>query len=428
MEETQDMIDEVKQLLTLAPDDASLQSLLDQLHLTLNEQQEQQQEKQQESSKTESCVIPFSIDGHCYLLPAIVIKSDDAHSTVFVVTPITQTTIPCSAFLSGQPCTCTTHGMTIPTDELLPMEALMQDDYHLDDCVWVKDDNSGLYVKATVEDHLATGEWRVQIVSTRQNKTVSALIPVKDLLKEESPQQMDNDDEENNEEDEVSDQEYGISILHHHQQQSENWASWQEHTTGFGAKMLAKMGYVTGQGLGRGNQGRVDPVPATKRRAGDRVGLGSLAGIASKKETKVINKKKQQLKSIPRRAGHQDMFATMNKMLVSDSATSTTASMSSSSTSFKEQEHNIATIGRSTADPKSSQRDLAKLQTKIAGTENELARAMEAIRRNKGTLTENQFKDQAKLIGQRLDGLKAQASTLQGSIKRTTDREKMYTF
>lgn len=37
---------------------------------------------------------------------------------------------------------------------------------------------------------------------------------------------------------------------------------WEEHTKGIGSKLMSKMGYVFGQGLGRNRQGRIEPVEA----------------------------------------------------------------------------------------------------------------------------------------------------------------------
>ncbi|KAI8141080.1 hypothetical protein BJV82DRAFT_620755 [Fennellomyces sp. T-0311] len=372
MEETENMIREIKELMALDPTDQSLPALLEQLYATLHDQQQSNQ-----------CVVPFTIDDHCYLLPAIVIDSGSAQSTVFIMTPITEDTVPCTDYLAGRQCECNQHGITFANDELLPMEALLQDEYHLDQRVWVKDSDA-VYVMARVQDALATGEWRVELASTRQSRTVSTLIPVKDLLEGDEPQQEVSSDEE-------------VEV----EQRQEGWASWQAHTTGFGAKMLAKMGYVTGQGLGRENQGRVNPVEAAKRRGDERLGLGG------EKKKKPVKQKQQ----MPR---GQDMFTMMNKMLSNPPSSSS--------------ESPIPNAKRVERDPKAAQRELAKLQSKVAATQAELSQAMESVRRNRGSSMEQQFKDQAKSVGQKLEQLKTQASTLQNSIKQTKDREKMILF
>ena len=42
------------------------------------------------------------------------------------------------------------------------------------------------------------------------------------------------------------------------------FGSWEKHTTGFGSKMLQKMGWKHGQGLGSSGEGIVNPVKATR--------------------------------------------------------------------------------------------------------------------------------------------------------------------
>ena len=43
-----------------------------------------------------------------------------------------------------------------------------------------------------------------------------------------------------------------------------DFGRWEKHTTGFGSKMLSKMGWKSGMGLGAKGEGIVNPVRATK--------------------------------------------------------------------------------------------------------------------------------------------------------------------
>ena len=48
--------------------------------------------------------------------------------------------------------------------------------------------------------------------------------------------------------------------------------SWEDHTRGMGSKIMAQMGYITGTGLGKRADGRVNPVEATVLPAGKSLG------------------------------------------------------------------------------------------------------------------------------------------------------------
>ncbi|XP_014206891.1 zinc finger CCCH-type with G patch domain-containing protein [Copidosoma floridanum] len=49
---------------------------------------------------------------------------------------------------------------------------------------------------------------------------------------------------------------------------NERLGDWEKHTRGIGSKLMAQMGYITGTGLGRRSDGRVNPVEATVLPAG----------------------------------------------------------------------------------------------------------------------------------------------------------------
>lgn len=104
------------------------------------------------------------------------------------------------------------------------------------------------------------------------------------------------------------------------------------------------------------------------------------------------------------------------------------SSSSSLSKKIKPSQKTSSTMFAGQMDVKAANRTLAKLQTEIASVSNQLAKAIEAIQRNRGTATENQFRSKAKAVAKKLEDLKLEASTLQNSIKQAKDREKMISF
>eukprot|EP00116_Pleurobrachia_bachei_P001896 sb/3462158/ len=54
---------------------------------------------------------------------------------------------------------------------------------------------------------------------------------------------------------------------------SKDYASWEKFTTGAGSKLMAKMGYIPGQGLGKSGKGVVEPITAHLRK-GRNAGMG----------------------------------------------------------------------------------------------------------------------------------------------------------
>lgn len=63
------------------------------------------------------------------------------------------------------------------------------------------------------------------------------------------------------------------------QASSSKLGAFEKHTRGFGSKMMAKMGFVEGSGLGKDGQGLVEPILAIKRPKS--LGLGvQFAGVA----------------------------------------------------------------------------------------------------------------------------------------------------
>ena len=79
------------------------------------------------------------------------------------------------------------------------------------------------------------------------------------------------------------------NTVRHDGRLNKDYASWEKYTTGIGSKLMAKMGYEPGKGLGKEGQGLVEPVRAHLRK-GRRTGMSYFG--AEKKAVADIREKK----------------------------------------------------------------------------------------------------------------------------------------
>ncbi|EDO49456.1 predicted protein [Nematostella vectensis] len=74
------------------------------------------------------------------------------------------------------------------------------------------------------------------------------------------------------------------STTHAGMQTTWQFGQWEKYTKGFGLKMLQKMGYEPGKGLGKDGKGRVQPVEAFKREGRGALGLTKIKNTKTKKK------------------------------------------------------------------------------------------------------------------------------------------------
>lgn len=101
--------------------------------------------------------------------------------------------------------------------------------------------------------------------------------------------------------------------------------SWEAHTKGFGSKLMARMGYVVGHGLGKREDGRVEPVPIQLLPPGKSLDtimeLKALAGeqdlfdVMKKREKKQKAQEKKQAQTYEKLKKDHSVFDFINKRL-----------------------------------------------------------------------------------------------------------------
>ncbi|CAO3581736.1 unnamed protein product [Absidia cylindrospora] len=215
-----------------------------------------------------------------------------------------------------------------------------------------------------------------------------------------------------------------------------SFGTWQSHTSGFGEKMMKKMGYVEGEGLGTTRQGRLEPVEAYDKGSqysqSKRPGLGSL----EKKKRIKIKTNSSNNNDMP---GTSSMFDLMNSIIDNDKITSDNDYQKElMQQQQKQQRQNDNGSGSGSGTNKESdttttpkqknQRRLWQLQDKMDRLDKEWRQGMAAVKRNKGTSMEREFQANVDTIARQLRSVKQEVAQVQGSLTRTKNYEKMTTF
>ncbi|RCH87637.1 hypothetical protein CU097_008083 [Rhizopus azygosporus] len=368
--------------------------------IQLLEEYENLKSSEQPFDMGENCGITFSFNHRIFLLPSVVISYPSQNDiTVIILTPLTKETLPCHQFLAGHcqdPCPLGhSHGYMLPREYAVPYNALdldnLPEQLQSDASVWYKDKESMLWKEARVVEQISETSWKVRN-SARQEFIVELgdIIPIRELGSLEESEHKVQDKEESD----VIDYEMT-------ERAPNTWGGWQAHTTDFAARMMKKMGYQEGKGLGLQGQGRVEFVQETKYGQTGRPGLGFEKQKPKKKtKPKMIAKEKN------------DVFSYMNSIL-EPVKKSTKVPEGSAPKPTNEKE---------------AYKAIAKLQDEMNKAQLGLSNAKAAYKRNKGTFNEDLFSTKLKDAAAHLDVVTTELKKLQRHVKQTKEKQDMYTF
>lgn len=229
---------------------------------------------------------------------------DDILVTVLYTNPICKQMLPCQFFLSGE-CKYSddkcyfSHGTQVPLSRLTEFKEPDFNNLKIGSLVLAKSCGSGLWSRAIVLD----------ITHGTSNNDGSCVVKyeTKGLGETEVPMQnifplIGNDEEfyelssDSDEEGKIIERDSAIvNKVLLTTETIQSLGSWEKHTKGIGSKLMAKMGYIMGAGLGKNGEGRINPVEATVLPKGK-----SLDHCMSIKDTEQIQdarkKRKQQLR------------------------------------------------------------------------------------------------------------------------------------
>ena len=301
----------------------------------------------------------------------------------------------------------------------------------------------GLWYRAVIVDVLEKDH---QFTVSYDNYDETATLDLKDILPLHSTD-SDSSDEELVEEDIVNDDSGDDSseedmlprYLMGSNQTNEALGVWEEHTRGIGSKLMAKMGYIVGQGLGKRSQGRAEPVPIhlipqgksldkimeLKERAGDVDVFNVSRKVGRKKPIKKPNSlNKESAKS------SEDVFQFINKKLGGKKGNIKELIHHPTSHKTKNAPVRILEKELSSRSDRNLNVQLLKTEEEIRATEKELSRLNEAMRRHekKDAGMVKQYRAKITKAEHYLKELKTSEKTIQNHKTKRGNHKKLTIF
>ncbi|NWW93848.1 ZGPAT protein, partial [Rhynochetos jubatus] len=213
---------------------------------------------------------------------------------------------------------------------------------------------------------------------------------------------------------------------------SSSFAGWEAHTRGIGSKLLVRMGYQFGKGLGKNSEGRVEPVQAVVLPRGK--SLDQCAEVLQKKkEGKLDPGKSRKCRGKGSSAGRSpagsckpphNVFDFLNEKLRGKSAGEKAGGMALPERNSKEIYH------ASKSTKKALSVRLFQTMEKIEQTQRDIRGIQQALARNVGrhSVAAAQLEEKLANARKQLGQLQAQEASLQREQKKADTHKKMTEF
>ena len=403
--------------------------------------------------KNSKCRAPFiDQNGQIAFYNAIIMdvdqnccKSQDNTVKVLFCNPISESMRPCNYFLNGnckfedEKCK-NSHGHLVSLANIKPFE---QVDYSLIKRVAIclaKNKLDNLWYKAIVDDYIIQ-DHKIVVKYERINKVDSLdledIIPLANetviINSDEDDNDGSSDSEESDKNEDEEDEKIPILKWNSNNNNNNNNATsvigqWEVHTKGIGLKLLIKMGYVPGKGLGKNGEGRSEPVgycilPARKSLDECIKWKEKKFGDPVKYEKKMKAQQEKQQAKIAKGYNHQprsNVFDLINNKVAAagSSKESIEKPKELSMKKFKEKSNQNLNV------------DLFKLTEKLRKAEDELQRLKSSLERHKtrDKLVSSQIQSKIKNQLNLIKSLKEQERDIQKEQTLRSDKKKLSWF
>ncbi|XP_028668217.1 zinc finger CCCH-type with G patch domain-containing protein [Erpetoichthys calabaricus] len=291
----------------------------------------------------------------------------------------------------------------------------------------------GIWYPASIKD-IDSGYYTVKFDSLLLKEAVveaDCIIPP--LRKEDSSS-------EESEDEEIGDDSAYAKVIDSASAVTNEWTSscglgfggWEAHTRGIGSKLMVKMGYEFGKGLGRNAEGRVEPIQAVVLPKGK--SLDQCAEILQKKKEGKIGKGKAKKLRKNKQNGTGSSMQQKNRQTVFDFLNDT----------LKGKKHGSALEAENPAAPRTSKEiyrgeqsikrtlnvRLFQAAEKVEQTQKEIHRLQEALARNIGRdkgMT-SLLEEKLNVAKKQLEQMKAQEVIIQREQRKANTHKKMTEF